>query len=104
RVAKDGDSYSLFAIRHSPPNHFAGTSWAALSDSRTALSFSMRAKVSDMCSVRPSQISTCTSAFAPAMECVDLVCVRSGVSRLRHPPLSTDFPGSPMGSYTADDS
>src|SRR4029453_3793999 len=35
-------------------NYFAGTSCAAFSVSRTSLSFSMRAKVSDMCSMRPS--------------------------------------------------
>ena len=39
-------------------NYFAGTSCAAFSVSRTSLSFSIRAKVSDMCSMRPSQSST----------------------------------------------
>src|SRR5215208_3961003 len=78
--------------------HFAGTRCAAFSESRTSSSLSISAYVSDICSVRRSHSSTCTSELAPASEWVDLVCVRSGVSRLRQPPRSTDLPGSPIGS------
>src|SRR5215475_6980955 len=94
--------YSLLPIRYSllatRSTHFAGTSAAALSVSRTCRSCSMRAKVSDMCSIRPSHNSTCTNDWAPASEWVVLVCVWCGVSWLRQPPRSTDFPGSPIGS------
>src|SRR5258707_11888201 len=79
-------------------DHFAGTRLAASSTRLTALSFSISANTADMCSVRPSHSSTSTNALAPASEWVDLVCVRSGVSRLRQPPRSTDLPGSPIGS------
>src|SRR3954470_9559286 len=78
--------------------YFAGTRCAAFRLSRISLSFSISAYVPDMCSVRRSHNSTCTSELAPASEWVDLVCVRSGVSRLRQPPRSTDLPGSPIGS------
>src|SRR5439155_9784986 len=66
------------------PNHFAGTSCAASSArliSASSLSFavmesfSIAAKVSDMCSMRPSHSSTCTIDCAPASECVVLVWV-----------------------------
>src|SRR5262245_65255035 len=76
-------------------DYFAGTSDASCSVRLTTLSFSIAAKVSDMCSVRPSHSSTCTNACEPANECVDLVCVLCGVSRFKQPPRSTDFPGSP---------
>src|SRR5579883_3003174 len=49
------------------------------------------AKAAARCSVRPSQGSISTRALAPASACVDLVCERSGVSRLRQPPRSTDL-------------
>ena len=45
-----------------------------------------------------TNIATEAVVRAPAIECVELVCVRSGVSRLRQPPRSSDLPGSPIGS------
>src|SRR5262249_55386595 len=93
-----------FASLNAGYSHFAGTRLAAFKLSLISRSFSIAAKVADMCSTRRSQTSICTSELAPASECVDFVCVRSGVSRLRQPPRSTDLPGSPIGSYTADDS
>src|SRR5262252_4331257 len=84
--------------------HLAGTRLAALSVSWISRSFAIAANVADMCSMRRSHGSICTSELAPASEWVDFVWVRSGVSRLRQPPRSTDLPGSPIGSYSADDS
>src|SRR6202140_2822514 len=78
--------------------YFAGTRLASLSVRLISLSFSIAANTADICSVRPSHSSICTSELAPASEWVLLVWVRSGVSRLRQPPRSTDFPGSPIGS------
>src|ERR1700709_1985975 len=78
--------------------HFAGTKCASCSVRLISLSFSIAAKVSDMCSMRPSHTSTCTIDCAPASECVVLVWVLCGVSRLRQPPRSTDLPGSPIGA------
>ena len=85
-------------------NYFAGTSSASFNVRLISLSFSIAAKVSYTCSMRRSHNSTCTSECEPASECVVLVWVLCGVSRLRQPPRSTDFPGSPIGAYTADDS
>src|ERR1700739_2030275 len=93
-----GPQLPHFASLNAGYIHFAGTSDAAFSVSFTAQSFSIAANVADMCSMRRSQTSICTSELAPAGEGVDLVCVRSGVSRLRQPPRSTDLPGSPIGS------
>src|SRR5215203_626458 len=90
-----GHDVQACCVRHL---YFAGTRCAAFRLSRTSLSFSISAYVPDMCSVRRSHSSTCTSELAPASEWVDFVCVRSGVSRLRQPPRSTDLPGSPIGS------
>src|SRR5437773_2694122 len=78
--------------------YFAGSRCASLSVRLISLSLSAAAKAADIYSVRPSQSSIWTSALAPASEWVVLVCVRSGVSRLRQPPRSTDLPGSPIGS------
>src|SRR5204863_9479276 len=100
RALRDIDDHVPLLHRVTLP-HFAGTREAALSERFISASLSIRAKVSDMCSLRPSHSPPCTRELAPAMEWVDLVCVRSGVSRLRHPPRSTDLPGSPRGSYTA---
>src|SRR3977135_1291131 len=58
----------------------------------------------DPYTMRRSPTSICTSELAPASEWVDLVWVRSGVSRLRQPPRSTERPGSPIGSEGAEDS
>src|SRR5262245_20613779 len=106
--ARDLSQSQLGALRLCPPyastNHFAGTSCASRSVRLISASFCMAAKVSDTCSVRRSHSSISTSALAPASACVDLVCDLCGVSRLRQPPRSTDLPGSPIGSYTADDS
>src|SRR5215470_4555629 len=85
-------------------HHFAGTRLATSPMRSITFCFSISANTADTCSVRPSHGSTSTNALAPASEWVDLVWVRSGVSRLRQPPRSTDLPGSPIGSYTADDS
>src|SRR5499425_3558289 len=84
--------------------HFAGTNCASFSTRLILASFWMVANVADTCSVRRSHSSISTSALAPASACVDLVCDLCGVSRLRQPPRSTALPGSPIGSYTADDS
>src|SRR5215469_1409734 len=78
--------------------HFTGSRCASLSVRLISLSYSGAAKAADMCSVRRSHSSISTSELAPASEWVLLVCVRSGVSRLRQPPRSTDLPGSPIGS------
>src|ERR1700730_769881 len=78
--------------------HFAGTRLAAFRVSFTWRSLSIWAKAPDTCSMRRSHTSICTSELAPASEWVDLVWVRSGVSRLRQPPRSTELPGSPIGS------
>src|SRR6185369_8210587 len=90
------------------PRYFAGTSGAGLRRTRgffaAALLCAAPAKAAEMNAVLPSHGTTSTSALAPASECVVLVCVRSGVSRLRQPPRSTDRPGSPIGSYIAEDS
>jgi hypothetical protein len=48
--------------------YFAGTKSASRSVRLIVASFSMAAKVSDMCSVRPSQSSTWTMECAPAKE------------------------------------
>ena len=61
--------------------------------SRTSLSFSMRAKVSDMCSVRPSHSSTCTSELAPAIECVDLGLRALGREQVEAPSPIDRFAG-----------
>src|SRR6187200_1106240 len=78
--------------------YFAGTNCASCSVRLISWSFAIAAKVSDMCSVRPSHSSTCTIDCEPASECVVLVWVLCGVSRLRQPPRSTDLPGSPIGA------
>src|SRR5580704_1825552 len=95
---ENSEYFSLPDFGEGEENYFAGTRLAASSVRLMPLSRSSSAKVADMCSVRPSHSSTCTSALAPASEWVDLVWVRSGVSRLRQPPRSTDLPGSRMGS------
>src|SRR5262249_29417181 len=95
-----GDSEAVDPTRP----HLAGTStggslafWRGFFSSGLA-SFSIAANASDMCSVRPSQGSICTSALAPASACVDFVCDLCGVSWFRQPPRSTDLPASPIGS------
>src|ERR1700730_17018592 len=80
-------------------HHFAGTN----ADGTLALRLTLgsgfaSANAAEMCSGRRSHGSTSTSELAPAKACVDLVCERSGVSRLRQPPRSTVLPGSPMGA------
>ena len=51
---------------------FAGTNCASLSVRLISLSFSMAANAADICSMRPSHSSICTSELAPASECVRL--------------------------------
>src|SRR5450631_563486 len=84
--------------------YFAGTRCAVLSLLRISSSLSISAKASEMYSVLPSHSTISTRPCEPASACVDLVCERCGINRLTTPPRSTDRPGSPIGSYSAEDS
>src|SRR5262249_24295710 len=79
-------------------HHFGGSRCAPFSVRLISTSCSKAAKAAYMCSTLRSQSSISTRELAPGSEWVLLVWVRSGVSRLRQPPRSTDLPGSPIGS------
>src|ERR1039458_6361831 len=87
-------------------HHIVVASGAASRHVPTFLSFVslVSAKASERYSVLPSHSSISTRPCEPASACVDLVCERCGISKLTTPPRSTDRPGSPIGSYSAEDS
>ncbi len=85
--------------RREARDYFAGTRLRGFQralDALVALELARRSRTCARCG-RPTA-RPAPAQLAPASEWVDLVCVRSGVSRLRQPPRSTDLPGSPIGS------